>query len=86
MRTNLSVSFITPFDITTKLLSLIQSSSMRDEMILKHLLIRKFHITSKTPWPMCIPFMSLHIQQLNKSLLTFIAEVFLRMSFSDVLS
>jgi hypothetical protein len=59
---------------------------MRSKMILKSFLIRKFQIASKTPWRMCIPFMSLHIQQQNKSFVTVIAEVSLRMSLLDVLS
>jgi hypothetical protein len=58
---------------------------MSGEMILKHLLIGKFHITRKTARPMSIPFMSHHIEQLDESLATFLAKVLCRMSLLDVL-
>lgn len=58
---------------------------MSCEMILKHILIGEFHITCKTAWSMCISFVSHHIQQLDESLVAYLAKVLCRMSLLDVL-
>ena len=85
-RVYLSIPFSTSFDFTSKLLALVQRGPMRREMMFQHLLIREFQIAGKTSWRMCVPFMSLHIQQLNKSLVAFIAEVSRGVSLLDMLS